>query len=91
MTQPNQSNEAVPLGSVQYFDGEAYVPLANVTEAINEVDRRHARKLKEAVREARIDCLKITHGHMQTGTKLDDAYFIHNITMLEAELQKEVK
>ena len=36
---------------------------------------------------ARIDCLKITHGHMHTGTNLNDQYFIHNITMLEAQLR----
>ena len=36
---------------------------------------------------ARIDCLKITHGHMHTGTALNDQYFMHNITMLEAELK----
>lgn len=43
----------------------------------------------QKVAEARIDTLKITHGHQQTGTTLNDEYFIHNITMLERQLKAD--
>ena len=36
----------------------------------------------------KIDTLRITQGHQQTGTTLNDKYFMHNISMLEKEKAK---
>ena len=54
---------------------------------ISEAEQQIEALITEARTEQKIDTLKTTHGHQETGTILNDKYFIHNITMLEKELE----
>lgn len=51
-----------------------------------DLDQALATMKRQAI-EVKIETLKITHGHQQTGTVLNDEYFMHNIKMLELELK----
>ena len=63
-------------------------PCPNVGQIIEAISPTIQAHTTEARVEQKIDTLKTTHGHQQTGTILNDKYFIHNITMLEKELYK---
>jgi len=65
--------------------GNPYPNVGQIIDSIMPIIQTHT---TEARIEQKIDTLKTTHGHQQTGTILNDKYFIHNITMLEKELNK---
>lgn len=46
-------------------------------------------KLHNIITQNKIDTLKTCDGHQQTGTRLNKAYFVQNISLLEKEMIDE--
>jgi hypothetical protein len=82
------SNTNDELRIVQGFLNAARNTKTHITPLTTDLINYIANKVNEARIEQKIDTLKTCHGHFETGTALDNMYFMSNISMLEKEYAK---